>query len=117
MALILRDGDYVPDGKGGFLRAEGEQELLERVLWKLSVKRGSFPLLPELGSRLHLLGRAAPGEREVLARQYVAQALADEDVEVTGAELRQEEGRALLTAYLEREGKALTVTMALGGLT
>lgn len=57
MALVLREGDYVPDGRGGFRSAEGGQEVLERVLWKLTVRRGSFPFLPELGSRLHLLGR------------------------------------------------------------
>ena len=51
MELMVRDGDYVPDGAGGFLRAEGSQELLQRVLWKLSIRRGSFPLLPDLGSR------------------------------------------------------------------
>ena len=32
MALILREGDYVPDGRGGFQTAEGAEELLERVL-------------------------------------------------------------------------------------
>ena len=57
MELMVRDGDYVPDGAGGFLRAEGSQELLQRVLWKLSIRRGSFPLLPDLGSRLFLLFR------------------------------------------------------------
>ena len=41
MALILRAGDYVPDEKGGFQSAQGAQELLERALWKLTVRRGS----------------------------------------------------------------------------
>ena len=46
MELMVRDGDYLPDGAGGFRRAEGAEELLQRVLWKLSIPRGSFPLLP-----------------------------------------------------------------------
>ena len=75
---MVRNGDYVNDGAGGFLRAEGTDELLQRVLWKLSIPRGSFPLLPALGSELHRLGRAKPAERAGLARQYVAQALSDE---------------------------------------
>ena len=75
---MVRNGDYVSDGAGGFLRAEGTDELLQRVLWKLSIPRGSFPLLPALGSELHRLGRAKPAERAGLARQYVAQALSDE---------------------------------------
>ena len=74
MELMVRNGDYVNDGAGGFLRAEGTDELLQRVLWKLSIPRGSFPLLPALGSELHRLGRAKPAERAGLARQYVAQA-------------------------------------------
>ena len=55
MELMVRNGDYVNDGAGGFLRAEGTDELLQRVLWKLSIPRGSFPLLPALGSELHRL--------------------------------------------------------------
>ena len=78
MELMVRNGNYVNDGAGGFLRAEGTDELLQRVLWKLSIPRGSFPLLPALGSELHRLGRAKPAERAGLARQYVAQALSDE---------------------------------------
>lgn len=88
MELMVRDGDYVSDGEGGFLRAVGSQELLQRVLWKLTIRRGSFSLLPELGSRLFLLLREAPGRRAALARQYVAEALAgEEELEITGAEL------------------------------
>lgn len=67
MELMVRNGDYVSDGAGGFLRAEGTDELLQRVLWKLSIPRGSFPLLPALGSELHRLGRAKPAERAGLA--------------------------------------------------
>ena len=50
---MVRNGDYVSDGAGGFLRAEGTDELLQRVLWKLSIPRGRFPLLPALLFQLH----------------------------------------------------------------
>ena len=116
MALSLRNGDYVPDGQGGLRTAEGAQEVLERVLWKLTVRRGSFPFLPDLGSRLHLLGRVPARERESLAQQYVAEALTDEEVAVTGVSLAQEEDQARLTARLEWRGEELTVTVELGGL-
>ena len=78
--LILREGDYVPNGQGGFSAAQGVDEVLERVLWKLTVKRGSFPFLPQLGSRLHLLNKVPVKERETMAAQYAAEALADEEV-------------------------------------
>ncbi|MEA4953996.1 MAG: hypothetical protein VB096_00555 [Pseudoflavonifractor sp.] len=115
MALILREGDYVPDGKGGFQTAEGSQELLERILWKLSVRRGSFPFLPELGSRLHLLGRAAPGQRASLARQYVSEALSDEHVEVCEVTLEEADGAVQLIARIEWQGEELAATVRLEG--
>ena len=49
MELKIKDRDYVADGAGGLVRVSGWDELLERVLFKLSVRRGSFALAPELG--------------------------------------------------------------------
>lgn len=60
MELKLRNGDYVPDGVGGLKRVEGREALLQRVLFKLTARRGAFPFLPELGSRLWQLGKAPP---------------------------------------------------------
>lgn len=114
MELMVRDGDYVPDDTGGFRRAEGSDGLLQRVLWKLSIPRGSFLPLPELGSRLYRLGRSAPSEREALARQYVAEALAGESgLSVTGVTL--ERGGTLRVA-LEWEGQALSVALETEGM-
>lgn len=113
MELMVRDGDYVTDETGGLRRAEGSQELLQRVLWKLSIPRGSFPPLPELGSQLHLLGRCKSAQRESMARQYAAQALADEpELTVTGAELGES---GTLRLDLEWRGESLELTMELGG--
>ena len=113
MALVLREGDYVPDGRGGFRSAEGGQEVLERVLWKLTVRRGSFPFLPELGSRLHLLGRASTRQREALAGQYVAEALEEEPVTVTAVTLEDlGGGAAAVTAELLYQGEPLPVRVA-----
>ncbi|BDF69671.1 hypothetical protein CE91St41_06520 [Oscillospiraceae bacterium] len=109
MELMLRDGDYVPDGRGGFQRVEGAQEVLQRVLWKLSVRRGSFPLLPGLGSRLYLLPREKPSVRAAMARQYAAEALADEpDLTVTGAAWGREDADGCdLAVFLEWRGESL----------
>ena len=51
MELKIKDRDYVADGAGGLVRVSGWDELLERVLFKLSVRRGSFALVPELGRK------------------------------------------------------------------
>ena len=75
MERMLRDGDYVPDGAGGLETAEGAEEVLGRVLFRLTARRGAMPFLPGLGSRLHEVIREKPGARQTLCARYVAQAL------------------------------------------
>ena len=79
MEMKLFDGDYVHDGYGGFETVTGANEILNRVLFKLTARRGSFPLIPELGSRLYLLIREKPSDRLSAARQYIMEALSDEE--------------------------------------
>lgn len=98
----LRDGDYCPDGAGAFARAEGAEEILERVMFLLRVRRGSFPLLPRLGSRIYLLPRAKGSARSALGAAYAAEALADQEAEVTGA-VWQEDSRTLTVCLTWRE--------------
>ena len=74
MELKLINGDYVPDGKGGLCRQSGAQEVLSRVLYRLTARRGAMPFLPELGSRLYQVPREKPSVRQSLAARYVAQA-------------------------------------------
>ena len=78
MGLSLRNGDYVPDGTGGLRRTEGREALLEQVLFRLTARRGTFPFLPELGSRLWQLGQLPAARRQSAAEQYAAEALAAE---------------------------------------
>ena len=115
MGLCLRNGDYVPDGRGGLRRAEGQEALLERVLFRLTARRGTFPFLPELGSRLYQLGREKPSAREALAFQYVAEALAQETgLAVRTVTLTEDgRGRAALRAGLEWQGTPLSLQMEL----
>ncbi len=109
MELLVRNGDYISDGAGGFRRTDERQELLQRVLWKLSIRRGSFPLLPELGSRLYRLTEEKPSRREALARQYVAEALKGETaLTVTDVLLS---GDGTLRIMLEWRGSPLQVTV------
>lgn len=113
MELKLIEGDYVPDGAGGLCRLEGAEELLGRVLFRLTARRGAMPFLPELGSRLYLLSREKPSLREALAAQYAAEALAEEPgLKVTGAELDGEGDGARLTVRMEWQGELLAVTVA-----
>ena len=81
MELKLADGDYVPntEAEAGFVTVTDAEEVLQRVLYKLTARRGSFPFFPELGSRLWTLGRERKSARDSAARQFVAEALSDEE--------------------------------------
>ena len=62
MELKIRNGDYIADGIGGERRADGAEALLERALFRLSVRRGSFPFLPAVSyTHLGRLRAAAQG--------------------------------------------------------
>ena len=66
MERTLIDGDYVPDGAGGLKENDGAEEVLARVLFRLTARRGAMPFLPGLGSRLHEVIREKPGARQTL---------------------------------------------------
>ena len=112
MSILINNRDYVPDGAGSVTSVSGSAALLNEILFRLSVRRGSFPLLPDLGSRLHLLRQEKPSQRTALARQYAAEALAElTDVTVTDALVTPEEGRLHIRVELLSEDEALTVEL------
>lgn len=114
MENLCRAGDYVPDGFGGFVRLRAERALLQRALFKLSVRRGSFPFFPALGSRLYLLGQEKRTSRDDCARQYAAEALEGMGLSVTQAKVvTLPDGKANVTVWLrcENETAALEVTV------
>lgn len=103
------DGDYVPDGSGGLTTLSGGEEVLARVLFRLTARRGALPFLPRLGSRLGQLGRERPSARQALAAQYVAEALQEEpELSVRAVELDQSGEKGLLTVFLDWRGEGLT---------
>lgn len=109
MELQIQNGDYVPDGLGGFRRLTGGEALCSGSCSAWS-RGGGFPFMPELGSRLYLVLREKPAARQALAEQYVAEALAGESgLRVTEVSLAQEGDRGLLTVRLDWQGEALAV--------
>ena len=113
MEVKIHNGDYIPDGLGGVVRGQGTEALLERVLFRLTARRGGLPPLPRLGSRLYLLSREPAARRLSAARQYVAEALAEEPVTVTDVTLSPEEqGRVSVRVLLDYQGTELSVSAA-----
>lgn len=112
MEVRIHNGDYIPDGLGGVMRCQGADALLERVLFRLTARRGGFPLLPRLGSRLYLLPREPAAQRQSAAQLYVAEALAEEAVNVTDVTLTPEgRGYVRVSVLLEYQGAELTASV------
>ena len=108
MEWKLSQGDYVPDGAGGLTALSGGEEVLARVLYRLTARRGSFPFWETLGSRLGELGRLPAAARPAAARQYAAEALEEEAVTVENVSLGP---GGQVTAELRYEGGVLPVTV------
>ncbi len=113
MTLLLNQGDYVLSNAGTLTSLSGMEEVLQRVLIKLTARRGGFPLLPELGSQLYLLLRQSPASRETLAKQYIQEALADEpELTITGVTLTPlDRERLQISVALNWQGQALTASV------
>ena len=110
MTDLLHRGDYCPDGRGGIARIDGTWALLSEALFRLTCRRGSFPLLPELGSRLYRLHAEKPSARDMAARQYAAEALAELDVTVTDAKVTMtDRDTALVRVTLSDGGEEMTI--------
>ncbi|MGI6014586.1 MAG: hypothetical protein ACOX7K_10005 [Oscillospiraceae bacterium] len=97
---------------GGFVTVNGYEELAQRIAMKLTARRGGFALLPEFGSRLYLLGNTKVSERVTAARQYVAEALSDEEnlvlEQISVSEIT--EGTIRIDTEFTYEGDRLYVT-------
>ena len=114
MELKLKNGDYVSDGIGGLQRVSGMDALVQRVLFRLTARRDSFPFQKNLGSRLWQLGRVPVNQRQAAATQYVAEALSEEpNLEVKAVELL-EDGQ--LTVELVHEKETFVVTLEVQGV-
>lgn len=116
MSLLLKQRDYAADGNGGVVVVQGGEALLNEVLFRLTARRGSFPFLPELGSRMYQLRREKPSAWEGLAQQFAVEALSGLDgVTVTGAAVREEGGALMVAVSLLWQGAGLTAAVQLEG--
>ena len=116
-ALVVLGGDkHTRDELVSAALGSLDRALLERVLFKLSVRRGSFALAPELGSKLHLLWREKGESRATAAKQYAAEALADEEgLSVMGVELAEKNGFLELRVLLRYENETGEAVVTIGG--
>lgn len=110
MSVRLKDGDYQTG------TADENETLLQEALFRLTARRGNFPFLPGVGSRMYLLRQEKPSAWDTLAGQYAAEALSDlTDVTVTGAQVSRTENGLAVAVHLLWQGETLTVTAQLEG--
>lgn len=113
MEMKIQNGDYTPDGSGGFVTVSGTEQMLQRVLLKLMARRGEFLFLEDFGSRLWQLGRVEPAARRAAAIQYAAEALEDEALTVEDVQLEDGGGGVLkLQVFLQADGNTYTLDLA-----
>ncbi len=112
MDNLIENGDMVMGRNGDPEMVSGLKELIQRVMIRLSVKRGSFPYDQELGSCLAQLDLSQTDEFTLLAA--VREALSDlKEVTVSGIEktVDRDEQILYLTVYLSVNGKEAIVEL------
>ena len=82
----LEKGDYALRG----VPLRGQEAAFADALFRLQCRRGSFPFLPKLGSRLWRLGMERRADRPALARQFCAEALEGSPVQPGSVTVREE---------------------------
>lgn len=77
LKLDFEERDHARGPQGWPIPIEGVEEAAQRLTLRLTMRRGSFRLDPELGSRLYAMPRGDSGRMERFAREAVEEALAD----------------------------------------
>ncbi len=110
MDNLLKQGDLVSDQNGGVVTVTGLAELIQCALLRLTMKQGSFPYQPQLGSTLSSLD----GNR--LDRQYLYMAvegalagMTEVQVQDVEYELDEQEETLYLTVFLKISGQDAVV--------
>ncbi len=68
--------DHAQTIQGWVIPISGVEEIAQRIRLRLTIRRGSFPLDPELGSRLYALPRGNAAQMNAAARDIIEEALA-----------------------------------------
>lgn len=104
MELEVKNGEYVQSGDGGLATVSGTAETIQRIMMRLCAHRGGFYPMPEFGSRLYRLVGMRSRERDAAARQFIHEALSDEDAEIKEIECRDEGDSLYIDLWLDISG-------------
>lgn len=87
---LIVNGDHSVDHRGIPVTLTGERELIQRALFRLTVRKGSFQEDPSFGSELFKLGGIIGGDLARMAQSYAQEALLPmPEVGVSGVSLER----------------------------
>ena len=115
MDTALNNGEFLLDGRGRPVQISGVQEILQQVLIKLTLKKGSFIYDPNLGSELYTL-QSTKGNLQANALMVVKEALKDMPavvVENVNVELTNDGENMNLTVLMSINDQMEEVTITL----
>ena len=75
MDTLLSYGDHATDARGIPIPISGAEEITQRALLRLGIRRGSFEYDRSLGSELYRLSRDTSSATRRAAQSYVQEAL------------------------------------------
>jgi phage gp46-like protein len=112
MDTLLLQGDHATDARGIPVAVTGAEELLQRALLRLGIRRGSFEYDAGLGSELYRLSRDTSAATERAAHSYVQEALLPlPEIAVGGVSLSHEDNDLILRAELTCEDTTYIVEL------
>lgn len=76
MDTAINNGDFLLDSRNLPFTISGVEEILQRALMRLTIKKGSFIYDPNIGSKLYTL-KASSGNIQAKALCLVREALSD----------------------------------------
>lgn len=106
----IYNGDLVQSGHG-FATVQGNDEILQRALIRLAVRRGRFTPDPSLGSRLYTLRTCERGQLTAMARTLGNEALLPMGLEVSAVQATVLDDGIRLDYYLTGLDEPLTLTI------
>lgn len=87
---MLIGGDHSVDSRGIPIAIDGDRELIQRALIRLTVKKGCFAPDPDLGSELYKLASVRSGDMTRVALGYAQEALLHmPEISVSGVRIEQ----------------------------
>ena len=107
MDTLLSYGDHATDARGIPIPISGPEELVQRALLRLGIRRGSFEYDRSLGSELYRLSRDISSATRRAAQSYVQEALIPlPELMVGDVDYKIENDRMLVSVELSYGGRS-----------